>query len=117
MSATPNLPVAPSAIREAARRAVAASSIRIVASAVDISPTGLVKFIGGAKPRASTMRKLLAWYVRQSGEVDSDAALAAIAFLVNTYPPSHRAEVRERLLEVLREGHWKAGAEPPEWLK
>jgi hypothetical protein len=119
VSVPPELPVPLSALREAVRRAVAGSSERAVASAVGMSQRGLRLFVGGAKPHASTLRKLTLWYVSQSAGVhlDQETAEAVLALLTGGLPEKERAGVRERVLDVLREAHRAAGTNPPEWLK
>jgi hypothetical protein len=116
VSGAPEPPVPLRVLRDAVVRAVAASTVRAVASEVGISHPGLMKFVAGAKPQTVTMRKLLIWYVRQSVTMDEGTATAAITMLVNGYPQHEREDVRKRLFEVLREAHTAAGREPPDWL-
>jgi hypothetical protein len=117
VSAAPDPLVPVTALREAVRRAVDATSTRAVGAAVGVSHGAIVKFLDGAKPQAATLRKLLSWYVRQSVTMDEATATAAITMLVNGYPQHEREDVRTRLYEVLREAHAAAGREPPDWLK
>lgn len=118
MSGSPDSPVAVSVLREAARRAVAASSIRSVAKGIGVSHGAVVKFLDGAKPQAATMRKLGVWYLRQAGgaHLDEEAATLALNLLVSGFPEGEREGLREQLLEVLRGSHRAAGREPPEWM-
>jgi hypothetical protein len=50
------------AIRDAARYAVARTSLRAVAQQIPMSPMGLQQFINGASPYQATVRKLASWY-------------------------------------------------------
>lgn len=119
MSGAPEPPVPVGVIRDAVRLAVAASSIRAVASAVKVNHGTIVNFLAGAKPHPSTLRKFTRWYVQQSAEQNQDeaSARAAIEVLVSGYAPGRREEVRRQLLDVMREGYRAAGTDPPEWLK
>lgn len=120
MSAAPEPPVSLSTLREAVRRAVAASSQRAVADAVGMSQRALRLFMNGeTKPHASTVRNLTLWYLRESAgaHLDAETAGAAIDLLVNAYPERERARVRADLVKVLREAHRAAGTQPPKWLK
>ncbi|HEX8831800.1 MAG TPA: hypothetical protein VF705_11570, partial [Longimicrobium sp.] len=59
----PDTGVRVEAIREAARLATEASSLRAVARAVGMSPMGLRHFLDGRRPYTVTLRKLTMWYV------------------------------------------------------
>lgn len=120
MSAAPETPIPLSAIREALRRYEAASSERAAAAAVKMSQRGLRKFLSGeVKPQAATVKKLTTWYLKHSegAHLDAETAEAAIGLLLAGFPVAERGRVRERLLDVLRQGHRTAGTDPPEWLK
>lgn len=112
-------PIPVSTLREAVRRAVAASSTRAVGEAVGMTHRAVQQFMAGTNPHASTVRKLAAWYVRHAAEtqeLDADTATAAISLLVSGYPEVERELVRAGLMEVLREAHRKLGTDPPAWL-
>lgn len=114
----PHVPLA--AIREAARRAVAESSLRSVARRVPMSPMGLQHFINGTHPYRSTLRKLTAWYVNRGasrGEFSEETARAALAILLDAIPEERQAEARAALLEQLAASYRNAGAELPGWLE
>lgn len=117
----PDLPHVPlAAIREAARRAVAETSLRAVAKRVPMSPMGLQHFINGTHPYRSTLRKLTAWYVNRGasrGEFSEDTARAALAILLDGLPEERRAEARALLLERLAASYAAARAELPAWLE
>ncbi len=120
MSGTPQDPRVPvGMLREAARRAVEATSSHQVANAVGMSALGLRKFIAGTDPHPATVRKLATWYVRHaaaSQELNAETAAAALTLLVDSYPPEDRERVRRGLLDVLREAHGRLGTKPPSWL-
>lgn len=119
MSAIPQPPIAVSVLRDAVRRAVAASSTHKVAAAVGVSQGTVRKFQAGSTPHGSTLQKLTRWYVKESValHLDSETAAAALDVLVSVYPEKQRTKVRAQLLDVLREAHRAAGTEPPKWLK
>lgn len=108
------------AIREAARLAVEATSLRSVARAVRLSPTGLKNFLNGREPYSATRRKLNAWFVQhaeQRPEYAEPAARASLAVLTEGIPAPGRGAVAARILEVVREGHERSGTSPPAWLE
>jgi hypothetical protein len=116
----PDLPHVPlAAIREAARRAVAETSLRAVARRIPMSPMGLQHFINGTHPYRSTLRKLTAWYVNRGasrGEFSEETARAALAILLDGLPEERQAEARAALLERLAASYAAARTELPTWL-
>ncbi|HEX8243274.1 MAG TPA: hypothetical protein VF541_07255, partial [Longimicrobium sp.] len=66
-------------LREAVRRAVAASSQRAVAAQIGISHVAVGKFLAGSEPYRPTWRKLQEWYLRRV--VPPDAVSAEVARL------------------------------------
>ncbi len=115
---SPHVPLA--ALREAARRAVAETSLRAVAKRVPMSPMGLQHFINGTRPYRSTLRKLTAWYVNRGasrGEFSEDTARAALAILLDGLPEARQAEARAALLERLAASYAAARTELPTWLE
>lgn len=109
-------------LRQAAREAMERTSSRAVARDVDMSPLGLREFIAGAEPRASTVRKLTAWYLRQrehgsDAPVDAETAEAAIAFLLEHIPAHHRDDTRAALLELIRSKGRQVGVASPAWIE
>lgn len=108
------------AIRNAASAAVRATSLRSVASAVDMSPTGLRHFLNGRTPYPATLRKLKAWYVRYQlsrREFSADVAQAGVAVLLEAIPEDQLAGATRQLLDALREIHRERGVAPPLWLE
>jgi hypothetical protein len=115
---SPHVPI--EAIREAARRAVAESSLRAVARSIPMSPMGLQHFVNGTRPYRSTLRKLTAWYVNRGasrGEFSEDTARAALAILLDGIPEGQQDEARAELLERLASLHTSARTELPGWLQ
>lgn len=89
-------------LRRAASRAVDASSLRAVAKSLGMSPSGLQKFLDGARPREATRRKLQLWYAREgSGQVSTVAAIAALDVLVADLPPDARPQAIKAVLAAL----------------
>ncbi|HSU17288.1 hypothetical protein [Longimicrobium sp.] len=77
------------AIRQAARLATEATSLRAVARAVGMSPMGLKHFLDGRRPYSATLRKLNVWFVAHALEqqgFSEDAARAALTLLVDGTP-------------------------------
>ena len=113
----PHVPI--EAIREAARRAVAETSLRAVARSIPMSPMGLQHFVNGTRPYRSTLRKLNAWYVNRGasrGEFSEETARAALAILLDGIPEGQQDDARAALLERLASLHADARTELPLWL-
>ena len=107
------------AIRQAARLATEATSLRAVARAVGMSPMGLKHFLDGRRPYSATLRKLNVWFVAHSVDelgFTEDAARAALALLLDGIPESGRDEASAMLLEDLWRTHRHFGSRPPDWL-
>jgi hypothetical protein len=108
-------------LRRALRHEVGAASLRRVSRQVGMSPTGLRKFLDGARPYSATRRRLERWYLlhgpgRPEGEMRGEAALAVLRVLVQDLaPPRHRPSL-ERLAAALGEAYDTAGVERPRWL-
>src|SRR5690606_6008421 len=107
-------------LREAVAERVDAYSLRRVARAVGMSPTGLQKFLDGSTPYAATRRKLERWDVRQAatvpGTVDADSARASLLVLGRDLPPAERRKALEDIVLRLEAAFRDAGREPPGWL-
>ena len=109
-----------SAIREAARLAVEAGSLRSVARAIGMSPMGLKHFLEGRRPYSATVRKLNAWYVVHQADsrgFSADAARGALALLLDGVPEPQRARGSALLLDDLRRFHQTVNTRPPDWLE
>jgi AcrR family transcriptional regulator len=107
------------AIRQAARLAVEATSLRSVARAVGMSPMGLKHFLEGRRPYSATLRKLNVWYVAHALEqqgFSEDAARAALALLLDGIPETGRDAAAAAVLDDLLRTHRHFGSRPPAWL-
>ena len=107
-------------LRAAAAASVGKTSLRGVARAIGMSPTGLKKFLNGTAPYSPTLRRLRKWYVHHaalpSGEVAYDDACAAIAVLTHDLPGNPRRETAGCVLDCLQRGYDAAGAPYPAWM-
>lgn len=113
MSAPPHPRSPVETLREAVRAAVDATSLRAVASEVGMSEAWVRRLLSsGLMPTPRTLRKLEEWHVRKGRDRADDALDALLEGVTDV----HRGQVRERLLEVLREAHRRAGTHPPGWL-
>lgn len=106
------------AIREAARLATEATSLRAVARAVGMSPMGLKHFLDGRNPYTATLRRLTIWFVAHGAEGGAPEELirAAMGMLLEGLPESGRPRGRQALLDVVERMHRQAGTQPPAWL-
>jgi hypothetical protein len=109
----PRAPISVSVLREAVRKAVAATSTHQTAKAIGLSQGWLRKFLDGAEPYAGTVELLREWHERDTRE----RALAALETLVDLVAGSEDERVREELLDVLRNAHKRLGTTPPGWLR
>lgn len=85
-------------IRRALRDAVQATSLRAVARAVDMSPTGLQKFLDGSTPIGRTLRSTGAWYAHNvepllDEETEDAAVHVLLRELARDLPPEHVAKM------------------------
>jgi hypothetical protein len=107
-------------LREAAARAVADTSLRKVATAVDMSPTGLRSFLDGGDAYSATRRKLDQWYVRETARewgASDETAAAALSILLQRVPDERAPALRKRILGILRDDFHARGEPPPGWLE
>lgn len=92
-------------LRGAVAQKVEATSLRSVADAIGMSPTGVYMFIQHGTPQSRTYRKLLAWYVLErraaNQEIDTAAVQASLEMLTLHLPPRQRSDVRRKILELL----------------
>ncbi len=95
-------------------------SLRGVARAVGMSPTGLQKFVDGSVPYPPTRQKLERWYVRETarygGEVSVGLALDALDVLLQDIPADQRRRTACALVARLSEACRDGGSPRPEWL-
>jgi hypothetical protein len=107
------------AIREAARLAVEAGSLRAVARAVGLSPMGLKHFLAGkSDPYSATVRKLNDWYVAHGPVTGSpvDVSRSALDVLLQGIPPRGRRRASVSLLDHVAKIHREMRTEPPAWV-
>lgn len=107
-------------LRDVIAARLAAMSLRSLARAVGMSPSGLQKFMDGAVPYPHTREKLERWYVREAGEgraeMTAGAALAAVGLLVRDLPPGRQEEAAAELVETVRRRYDAADGPRPGWL-
>ncbi len=106
-------------IREAARLAVEATSLRAVARAVGLSPMGLKNFLDGRTPYSATRRKLNTWYVTHADGrpvFDDSVARASIAVLLEGISEPQRDDAARKLIGALEAIYGEKRVQPPAWL-
>ena len=110
------------AIRYAAQRAVARSSLRKVAAEMEMAVSWLNAFVEGKDTalRSQTKRNLREWYVRAAPELaeqDRDTAAAALTFLSGgLLEEDERRAAYTRLLQALGRAYADAGPLPG-WIR
>jgi len=116
--AAPDPGVRLEAIREAARLATAAKSLRGTAREIGLSPMGLRHFLNGRRPYQATMRKLTIWYVRHGSQrgADTEVIRAAMSLVLEGLPAEGHEPGEQALLAVVEQMHRRAGTRPPTWL-
>ncbi|HEX8904742.1 MAG TPA: hypothetical protein VF771_07875 [Longimicrobiaceae bacterium] len=121
MTTTTRGPSVP-AIRYAARRAVARTSLRKVAAEMGMAVSWLNGFVDGKERtlRAKTMRMLREWYMRSGAslaELDSDTAISAVGMLTGgLLDDDVRKRVHESLVKTLADAYGAQGPVPG-WIK
>ncbi|HYH82354.1 MAG TPA: hypothetical protein VEX86_21360 [Longimicrobium sp.] len=115
---SPDRGVRVEAIREAARLATEATSLRAVARAVGMSPVGLKHFLDGRRPYTATLRRLTIWFIAHGAEggASEEHIRAAVGMLLEGLPEAGRERGAQALLEVVERMHRQAGTQPPAWL-
>jgi hypothetical protein len=106
------------AIREAARLATEATSLRAVSRAVGMSPMGLRHFLDGRRPYTATLRRLTVWYVAHGLQAGAGEPVirAAMSLMLEGLPAHGREAGEQALLAVVEQMHRRAGTQPPAWL-
>lgn len=103
-------------IRRAVRQHVGATSLRSVARQLGSSPSGLSKFMAGARPYKKRFLRLKAWYARHRGEpvhLEEGDAAAALTLLTAGMEEQRRALAVKKIVDALEEGF---AANRPDWL-
>jgi hypothetical protein len=115
---SPDAGVRLEAIREAARLATEATSLRAVARAVGMSPMGIRHFLDGRRPYTATLRKLTVWYVAHGTQAGAGEPVirAAMSLMLEGLPADGREPGEQALLAVVEQMHRRAGTQPPAWL-
>jgi transcriptional regulator with XRE-family HTH domain len=80
------------------------SSLRSVARAVGMSPSGLSKVLAGAQPYRHTLNKLRAWQARRGAGEPSITDKAALETLLRRVPERRRSRVRDEIRIILERG-------------
>jgi hypothetical protein len=101
--------------RSAAQQRTDAASLRAIARQVGMSPSGLSKFLDGARPYTKTLARLRAWYLWQHehpATLSPEEALAALQLLVAGAPASRRPAAAQAAVAALRDVF---DDDPPAW--
>lgn len=118
---TPRRRVSVDALREAARGAVARTSLRQVARDVGMSAPGLALFLDGSMPRESTLQRIRTWYFSEAvsrSDTTHQTARAAIELLLEPMPSQEiRERVHGQILGLLAKAYHRKGVVPPLWLR
>jgi hypothetical protein len=103
--------------RLALEAAIARTSLRTVAAAIGMSPTGLSEFIAGTRPYARTVERVRRWYQRYAGldAVQSEEIAADLRRIVGTLPDPDNGVAN--LLEAVERSYRSAGLAPPDWVE
>jgi hypothetical protein len=80
------------------------SSLRSVARAVGMSPSGLSKVLAGGQPFRQTLTKLRAWRSRRRDGGASMTEDAALDALLRRIPERRRPRVRDEIRAILERG-------------
>lgn len=105
-------------LRQAVAKRVQTTSLRRVADAVGMSPSGLQKFLNGAEPYSATRHKLESWYVRHEGiDIPIETASRALELLVADAAPTTQMKMIKDLIAALEGAYRKHGTEVPGWLE
>lgn len=86
-----------------------------------MSPTGLQKFMDGARPRTATRRKLERWYVlhgpgRLARGLTGGFALTILRVLVQDVAPARHRQTIDELVKSLGAAYRSARLPEPAWL-
>jgi hypothetical protein len=77
------------------------TSLRAVARAVGMSPSGLTKVLAGGRPYRQTLSRLRSWHVRQITDGSRTAEDVALETLLQRIPEHRRDGARQRILTIL----------------
>lgn len=120
MKPSPEVRASVDVIRHAARTAVHATSLRVIAAQVGISAMTLRAFLlEGNEPQPRTLRKLRTWYADHAatlGNSGEHEARIVVTLLLTLYPPSVHARVQHNFLAERERDYREAGMQPPPWI-
>jgi hypothetical protein len=102
--------------RVALEDAIALTSLRAVARAVGMSPTGLTKFLDGTNPYGPTLERVRTWYYSSAGmhQTPSEEIISLLRRFVVTLPEPNTGVVD--LLAAVDAAYQHAGMYVPEWV-
>lgn len=102
--------------RDALRRAIRRSGLRVVAREVCMSPSGLQKFIDGTIPYSRTVERVRSWYFRKAGlhEVPPDEIADSLSRFVATLPDPTQGVLN--LLSAIDQSYAEQGMLSPSWI-
>lgn len=107
-------------IRHAVERAVAVSSLRIVADEIGMTAMTVRAFIrGDGQRQPRTQRKLSTWYARYAAVRDSEGVndvRSALSVLAELVPQASRSRLERRVLAVLEDEFRENRMSAPGWL-
>lgn len=103
-------------LRSALADAVAQSSLRAVARAVGMSPTGLTNFLDGTQPYGPTVERLRQWYYVMAGvhQIPPAQIATMLRRFVRTLPQPDTGVTN--VLAAVEISYHDAGMFPPEWV-
>jgi transcriptional regulator with XRE-family HTH domain len=103
--------------RIALKDAIAGSSLRSVARAVGMSPTGLTKFLNGTQPYGPTVERLRWWYYSKAGvhQIPPTEIAALLRKFVATLPRPDSGVTN--VLAAVEASYREAEMFPPEWVQ
>lgn len=104
-------------IRRALQAAVDGTSLRAVAAAVEMSPSGLSKLLAGGEPYGKTVERIRRWYEREAGldRVAPHVLAERLRLLVPTLSSPDRGVVM--LLEAVDRSYEAESLPAPEWTR
>lgn len=79
-------------------------SLRAVARAVGMSPSGLVKVLAGSRPYRQTLNKLRSWQQRHLAGESLTEENQALETLLQRVPEHRRARARQQIRRILEGG-------------
>ncbi|HET7461697.1 MAG TPA: hypothetical protein VFJ82_10625 [Longimicrobium sp.] len=102
--------------RIALKDAIAFASLRAVAGAVGMSPTGLTKFLDGSNPYGRTLERVRTWYYNRAGvhQTPPEEIIFLLRRFVVTLPEPNTGVVY--LLAAVDAAYRHAGMYVPDWV-